>query len=465
MMEQYYALKAKYADCILLFRLGDFYEMFAEDAQTAAPLLDLTLTSRDAGKGGRLPMCGVPHHAAESYISRLVACGHKVAVCEQLQDPKEAKGVVERDVVRVVTPGTATDSKSLDAREQRYLVALCGAGELFGLAACDLSTGEFVTTQFTGSFARQRLGDELARLRPPEIILAPETDAWGIADELRAVCPDALIQVYEAPAFGKEAVARLCRHLKVESLDGYGLADLPRARAAAAAVFSYLEETQKVHLRHLTRIRTFAVDERMMLDAATRHNLELTSSLRDGGRKGSLLGVIDACVTAMGGRLLKQWVEQPLTLPKAIRERHDIVEFIVKDAMLRGAVREELSYVYDIERLLGRVATGAATGRDLAALRASLERLPALRKTLLEAGASPLRQMAEGLDVLDDVRDALFEALVDEPPASVKEGGLIRGGYHPEVDQLAAAQKNGKQWIAELEASERERTGDRKSVV
>lgn len=461
MMRQYFDLKAKYPDCILFFRLGDFYEMFDEDAETVAPILELTLTSREAKKGERIPMCGVPYHAAEGYISKLVQHGYKVAVCEQIQDPSEAKGLVERDVVRIVTPGTATDQNSLQARENRYLAAVAGAANTFGLSACDLSTGEFICTEFMGEGAAQRLLDELTRLQPPEILVSPEIEAWGTTSDIAAACPDSLIHVYDRAAFSSQGSERLSRHLGVASLDGFGLADAPLAVKAAGAVFQYLEETQKVHLGHITKLRLYTPDDMMLLDSATRRNLELTRSLRDGGKRGTLLGTIDRCVTALGGRLLKRWIEQPLTDPVAINERLDAVESFYHATLLRQTLREHLAQVYDIERLVGRVATGAAGGRDLVALRHSLAQLPAIRSLLAEIPSGPAAKLAAEMDVLEDVQSWIAEALVDEPPVTVKEGGLIRPGYHPEVDMYRRAQKEGKTWIAELEAKEREATGIR----
>lgn len=459
MMRQYGELKRRYADCILFFRLGDFYEMFGEDAEVAAPILDLALTSRETGKGERIPMCGVPHHAADGYIARLVEHGFKVAVCEQLQDPKEAKGVVERDVIRVVTPGTATDEKSLDARENRYLVVLGGASASYGLAACDLSTGEFRCTQFDGERAWQRVLDELVRLQPPEVLVAPEIDDWALTEEVRAACPGSLVQVYAKEAFAAESIDRLRRHLQVSSLDGFGLADAPQAQRAAGALFQYLEETQRVQLKHITRLRRYRPDGRMLLDAATRRNLELTRSLRDGGRRGTLLSVVDRCVTAMGSRLLKRWLEAPLTDPDAINRRLDAVSALHAATLQREALREELAQVYDIERLVGRIATGSAGGRDLAALRNSLARLPHIRRILASMEAASLAPALDGWDDLVDVHGWIAATLVDEPPVSVTEGGLIRPGYHEEVDRLRRVQREGKSWLAELEAKERERTG------
>lgn len=461
MMRQYFDLKAKYPDCILFFRLGDFYEMFDADAEKTAPILDLTLTAREAKKGDRIPMCGVPHHAAEGYISKLVQHGFKVAVCEQVQDASEAKGLVERDVVRIVTPGTATDEGNLQARENRYLVAVTGTTNAFGISACDLSTGELMCTEFTGEGALQRLLDELARLQAPEILVAPEIEAWGMTKDISAACPDTLIHVTERDAFAPQNSERLSRHLGVASLDGFGLADAPLAVRAAGAVFQYLEDTQKVHLGHITTLRMYTPDNLMLLDSATHRNLELTRSLRDGGKRGTLLGTIDRCVTALGGRLLKRWIEQPLTDPAAINERLDAVESLYGTTMLRQTLREQLAQVYDVERLVGRVATGTAGGRDLVALGNSLAQLPPIRSLLGEIPSGPVAKLATDMDVLDDVQGWIASALVDEPPISVKEGDLIRTGYHPEVDTYRRAQTEGKSWIAELEAQERESTGIR----
>lgn len=465
MLEQYFSIKEKYADCIVLFRLGDFYEMFDEDAKVAAPVLDLTLTGRDAGKDERIPMCGVPHHAVDTYIAKLVEHGFKVAICEQLEDPKQAKGVVKRDVVRVVTPGTATDEKSLEARGNRYLVAVTGTSRLFGLAACDLSTGEFLCTQLEGDGAREALAAELVRLAPPEVLLAPALAGWGLDAEIRSAVPDAVVQVYEPDAFSDHAAQRLLAHLGAASFAGYGLEAMPLATQAAGAVFQYLEETQKVTLRHITGLTAYSQGDGMLLDPATRRNLELTASLREGGRKGSLLEVMDRCATALGGRLLRKWLEQPLTDPERINRRLDMVQAFVDDPMILGAVREHLARIADLERLVGRVATGSAGGRDLGLLRDSLQALPGLIEVLANSGNPLLRTVAEGIDPLRDIADWLAAALVDEPPVAVTEGGVIRDGYNEEVDRLRDAQANGKAWIAELEQKERERTGIRSLKV
>lgn len=465
MLQQYFSIKEKYADCILLFRLGDFYEMFAEDAKVAAPILDLTLTGRDAGKDERIPMCGVPYHAVDGYIAKLVEHGHKVAICEQLEDPKQAKGVVKRDVVRVVTPGTATDEKSLDARGNRYLVAVSGTAQAFGLAACDLSTGEFLCTQLEGEGARDALGAELVRLDPPEVLLAPELLGWGLDAEIRGAVPSAMVQVYDDDGFSEYASKRLLEHLGATSFAGYGVDHMPLAIRAAGAVFQYLEETQKVALRHITGLTAYTQGDQMLLDPATRRNLELTASLRDGGRKGSLLGVMDRCATALGGRLLRKWLEQPLTDPVLINRRLDMVQAFVDDPVLRGTVRELLGKIADLERLVGRVATGAAGGRDLGLLRDSLYQLPDLIDVLTGSDSPLLQEAGRRIDPLSDIAEWLSAALVDEPPISVTEGGVIRDGYHEEVDRLRDAQANGKAWIAELEQKERERTGIRSLKV
>lgn len=459
MMQQYFSLKEQYADCILFFRLGDFYEMFADDAELVAPLLDLTLTGRDSRKGERIPMCGVPHHAADGYIAKLVAAGYKVAVCEQIEDPKQAKGVVKRDVVRVVTPGTVTDEKSIDARGNTYLVALCGASQTFGLAACDASTGEFLCTQFSGAQAKNNVLHELARLQPPEILLAPDTVTWGLDKDLQNMFPESLITRYEQSGFSSAATERLQRHLGVTTFAGFGLTEWPLALKASSAVFQYMEETQRVNLRHITTLAPYSPEHKMMLDPATRRNLELTESLRDGSRQGSLLGIMDRCATALGGRLLRRWIEQPETNPQVINERLNTVEAFYRDSIRRSTIREQLARVYDIERLTGRVATGNANGRDMVALRTSLQQLPTIVHTLQTSEHRVLQTLAEQIDPLSDVSHMLQQAIVDEPPISITEGNLIRQGYNEEVDTLRDAQTNGKQWIANLEAQEREKTG------
>lgn len=461
MMAQYFSIKEQYPDAILFFRLGDFYEMFGDDAEEASRVLDIVLTSREAGSLGRIPMCGVPYHAAESYIATLVANGYKVAICEQLQDPKEARGLVERGVVRVVTPGTAIGEGFLDERANNYLVAVTRGRSGYGLAVCDASTGDFQVTEFSGESAQEELLTELARLQPAECLLGPGIAAddalsGAIYRHCRTAAP------YDERAFRLETAYRsLTEHFAVQSLDGFGCEHMPLAVQAAGAVLQYLQETQKTAATQIAGMSTYSTAAHMMLDVATRRTLELTRTWRDGAVRGSLLWVVDTTETAMGARLLRRWLEQPLLDKDAIRERLDAVAALVERHDVRTSLRDLLRPVADIERLLGRVAYKTATARDLVALRLSLEQLPRVKALLFDAqlAEGPLRSIAADVDDLTDIATDIAATLVDEPPASVREAGLIRPGFNAQVDELREAGTRGKQWIAELEESERQRTG------
>jgi len=469
MMRQYRAVKAAHPDKIVLFRLGDFYEMFFEDAEVAARELELTLTSREAGKGRRVPMAGIPCHAADGYIARLLARGHKVAVCDQVEDPRQARGLVRREVTRVITPGTVLDGRMLAPDENNYLVAVAVRGggpeparepRRFGLAAVDFSTGEFALTEVAGDGA---LREELARLRPAECLVAAgpaesggSLDGW-LREEL-GISPTTV----PGRAFDLAAAReRLEEHFGVRSLDGFGAAEVPLAVSAAGAALAYLQETQGPALGHLTRLRTYQVERALVLDRTTRRNLELTETLREGRRKGSLLGVLDTTATAMGGRLLRQWLGRPLLDVAAVTARLDAVDELVGDPFLRADLREALKQVYDLERLTGRAAAQTATARDLVALGQSLRAVQRLRAMLGEVRAPLLAELAAGLNHHPDLADLIGRALVDDPPLALTEGGLIRPGYHEEVDRLRAARQEGRDWILKLEARERERTGIR----
>ena len=477
MMQQYFSLKSQYPGCILFFRLGDFYEMFGDDAKLAARLLQITLTSRDVGGDRRIPMCGVPYHSAEKYIADLIRRGYRVAVCEQVEDPKTAKGTVRREVVRVVTPGTVTEEGMLPARENNYLVTLCRqpaprrgrSGRPaeqpsihYGLAACDLSTGEFMCTQIEGPSARATLRDELVRLNPAEVLLDPSFARDDAQDELETVkgAVRGLVDFGSERAFTLDgAASRLLSHFGTESLEGFGCAHLPLAVRAAGAAIAYLSETQMRRLGQVTRLVTYNVTGHMHLDAATRRNLELTRTLREGERRGSLLWVLDRTRTSMGARLLRRWIEQPLLEVEAIRARLEAVRALVDDPELRFTLQGALERVYDVERLIGRVALGTANGRDLRALAGSLAVLPQVKEALAERAAAPrLRELAAALDPCADLVAAIDRALVDEPPSTITEGGLIRPGYSAEVDRLFEAATKGKEWIRDLEQRERERT-------
>ncbi|MCG0237771.1 MAG: DNA mismatch repair protein MutS [Firmicutes bacterium] len=459
MFNQYRQFKAQYPDCLLFFRLGDFYELFMEDAEIAARELDLVLTGRDAGAVGRVPMCGVPYHSAENYIAKLIEKGYKVAICEQVEDPKQAKGLVRREVVRVVTPGTLVEPRLLEEKRNHYLAAVCQGKTGFGLAYADLSTGEFAACELQGASGLRQLLEELGRLEPREVLLEPGLEtAPGITEPLKL--QGAAFQAYDAKAFRHpDAYRRLCEHFGTHSLRGFGLEELELATRAAGAVLQYLEETQKTSLGHITGIQVYFPGEYMTLDPATRRNLEITRSIRDGSRKGTLLSVLDRTVTSMGGRMLRSWLERPLIRLADIQARHEAVAELVENPLMRAELRSLLQDVYDLERLAGRIAYGNANARDLVALKHSLVALPSLKILLGDARSRRLQELRDQLDMLDDVRDLIERAIDDDPPYNLNEGGLIKSGYNAEVDRLRKAAREGKGWIAALEVREREKTG------
>jgi DNA mismatch repair protein MutS len=466
MFSQYLEIKQQYQDTILFYRLGDFYETFYDDAQLVARELELVLTGREGGKeAGRVPMAGIPYHAADNYIARLVERGYKVAICEQMEDPKKAKGLVRRDVTRVITPGTVVDPKMLNEKQNNFLCAVAYGKAGFGLAVTDLSTGEFAACEFGGADGLRQLVDELGRLEPAEVILEPGLEgeprlagalkAWGLA-----------ASTAKAPTFRhEEAYRRLTSHFAVPTLHGFGCETMPLATAAAGAALAYLAETQKTSLSHIAGLAIYYPGEYMAVDSSTRRNLELTRSIRDGARRSTLLWVMDKSITSMGARLLKGWLERPLLNLPEILKRHEAVQELVNKPVLRGDLRDLLDEVYDLERLAGRIAYGNANAKDLVALKQSLVTLPSVRVLLEEVSAARLVELRDDLDMLDDIRDVIANAIEDEPPVALTEGGVIKLGFHPEVDQLRTAAREGKGWIAALEAREREKTGIRSLKV
>ncbi|CCO09351.1 DNA mismatch repair protein mutS [Desulforamulus hydrothermalis Lam5 = DSM 18033] len=458
MMQQYLEIKKQFPDAILFFRLGDFYEMFFEDAKLAAKELEITLTGRDAGEPERVPMCGVPFHAADNYIGKLIDKGYKVAICEQVEDPRTARGIVKREVVRIITPGTLIDGSMLSEKDNNYLVALCQAKQdLYGMAVTDLSTGLFQVTELSGSGAGDILLDEIVRLSPREVLL----DQDMMKDARVAALLQGLPSTTLTP-FRLNLDQAGCRQILQNHFGSDKLANYNEKQAlclAAAGLLSYLTETQRRKLYHITEITCYSPRAYMMLDGIARRNLEITKSLRDGGTKGTLLGVLDKTRTAMGGRLLKSWLEQPLINLSDIQARLDAVEELVHALLLREELAGALKQIYDLERLTARAAYGTANGRDLTALLGSLEKLPSLYQALQQSRSSLLRSISRQFDTLDDLRDLLSASLADNPPASLRDGGLIKDGYHPEVDRLRAAARDGKAWLAGLEAREKEKTG------
>ena len=458
-MRQYFDAKARYRDAILFFRMGDFFEMFYEDALTAARALELTLTSRSKDAAGNaVPMCGVPFHAADGYITRLVKRGFRVAICDQVEDPKQAKGVVKREVTRVVSPGTLTDASYLDAREPAFLLALApGTDDRLGVALLDASTGEFLAAEYAGADGRRALDEELGVLKPREVVVAQGVDAPALLPELtRLGVPVTSIDTW---AFGVDRASRtLTEQLRAGSLHAFGLDGHPAAVCAAGALVEYLRDTQKVDLAHVRAIGWRERQDGLLIDPMTFRHLEILEGA-EGGRDGSLLSVLDRTQTVMGARRLRAWLLRPLTALERIQDRLDAVEEFAFKATERGRLRDTLRAVHDLERLIGRVAIGTAGPRDLVSLRQSLAAIPRVR-LVLEPMAAPLVTSLVGeLDDLADVRDALAAALIEEPPALARDGGMIRDGVEPGLDELRAISRSGREHIAAMEEAERARTG------
>jgi DNA mismatch repair protein MutS len=459
-MRQYFEAKRQYRDAIVFFRMGDFYEMFYEDALTAARALELTLTSRSKdASGGAIPMCGVPFHAADGYIARLVKKGFRVAVCEQVEDPKKAKGVVRREVIRVVSPGTLTDASYLEAREPAFIMALAPVPETrgYGVALLDVSTGEFSCAEYRDADGRQALCDELAILQPREIV-APEgfEDAAALVAEVRG---NARVTYAAGWTFDQESARRtLVEQLRTQNLVGFGLEDRPAAVRAAGALVHYLRDTQKVDLAHVREVAFRAGADCLLVDATTLRNLEVVEAA-DGGRTGTLLHEIDRTITSMGGRLLRSWLLRPLIALERIQDRLDAVEELAFRSTERAKLRETLKTIHDIERLVARASLGIAGPRDLVALRHSIAAVPRVRMLLAELQAPLVRSVVAELDDLADLRDELATTIVDEPPAVARDGGLVRDGVHAELDELRNISRSNKQHIAAMEDAERTRTG------
>jgi DNA mismatch repair protein MutS len=452
MMQQYLSTKERYPDAILFFRLGDFYEMFFEDALLASKVLDLTLTSRDKDAEDPVPMCGVPHHAASSYIARLLEQGYKVAICDQVEDPRTAKGIVKREVTRVVTPGTVLDEEVLDARVPSFLMAIAPGPSRHGLATLDITTGEFRMAEVEGTDA---LLDETARIDPREV-LVPRGHEGAEVSEIRTRFPRAFVAAVDAELFDRRAaLARLERRFggTAAYTETY-----PDGARAAGAILAYVEKTQLGGATHLTRLVPYEPSATMVLDEATQVNLELCETLR-GERSGSLLAVLDRTETAMGARRLRSWLRYPLLSVEAIRQRQAAVEALLEDARARADLRAELAEIHDLERLTGRVATAIATPRDLWALRRSLERLPRVRAIAARLDAPLLAELASGIEDFTELAAEIARTIVDDPPATLKDGGFVRPGASAELDELVAVARDGKGWILRLEQEERRKTG------
>ncbi|MEA5074332.1 MAG: DNA mismatch repair protein MutS [Eubacterium aggregans] len=460
MMQQYLSTHEKVPDAILMFRLGDFYEMFFDDALTASRELEIALTGRDCGLEERAPMCGVPYHAAENYIARLVEKGHKVAICEQMEDPATAKGIVHRDIIRVVSPGTISDTAHLAAKQNNFLMALCLDGGSLGLSYLDISTGECFVTELSGRDLIPRGMDEIAKVGPAEILMNPALyKAEGVVKTLEARS-GAMVSLYPAAAFNeKNATKRLLDQFKVYSLLSLGLEDHHSALRATGALLGYVEETQKQVLGHINHLNCYKPDEFMVLDTATRRNLELTETLRSGEKRGSLLWVLDQTVTAMGGRLLRRWVEAPLLSLPAIQDRQQrIAEFIQNPGAL-PEIKKILSKVYDLERICGKIAFGSVSPKDMLSLGQSIEALGQLGECFATMDAPQWKELFTQGDLLEDIHTLIDAAINPDAPLVIKDGNVIKTGYHPEIDSYREAGDKGKDWIRDLEIKEREATG------
>ena len=457
MMQQYMAIKEQYKDCILFYRLGDFYEMFYDDALTASRELEITLTGKNCGQEERAPMCGVPYHAVDVYLNKLVAKGYKVAICEQAEDPKQAKGIVKREVIRIVTPGTNLSQQALDEGRNNYLMCLVYDNNQFGLAITDISTGDFYTTEVA---TRKELYDEIHRFSPSEIICNDSFYMSGASlddfkDRLH-VSVSTLDTWYMDEAV---SVQKIKEHFKVASLDGLGLTDFPSGTLAVGALLLYLYETQKNTLDNLTKITPYRSGGYMIIDSATNRNLELIETLREKQKKGSLLWVLDKTKTAMGARLMRNWIEQPLIEKKKIIARQDAVEELYNDMITREEIREYLNAVYDLERLVTRISYRTANPRDLIAFKTSLGMIPPVKQLLSQAKSAELKEIDERMDCLEDIYDLIEKSIQDEPPIMIREGGMIKEGYNEDVDKFRLSRTEGKTWLAELEAREKEKTG------
>ena len=459
MMQHYVKTKEENKDCILFYRLGDFYEMFFEDAITVSKELELTLTGKDCGLEERAPMCGVPFHAAETYINRLVERGYKVAICEQMEDPKQARGIVKREVIRVVTPGTNLNTQALDETKNNYLMSIVYLSNRFGIAIADVTTGDFMVTEVDKI---RSLLDEVYKFSPAEIICNEAFCMSGVDMEELKNRVHVCIYPLESWYFDDTLCARtLKEHFHVSTLEGLGLKDYECATISAGALLTYLLNTQKTTLDHMRAITPYATERYMLIDSSSRRNLELTEALRDKVKRGSLLWVLDKTKTAMGARMLRSFIEQPLIDEEAIQDRLDAVEELKKREMDREEIREYLNPIYDLERLIGRISYQSANPRDLIAFRSSISMLPHIKALVKGFSCKEMQEIYENMDDLQDLFSLLEASIVEDPPLAMKEGGIIKDGYNADVDHFRQAKTKGKTWLAELEASEREKTGIR----
>ncbi len=457
MMQHYLQTKEEYPDCILFYRLGDFYEMFFEDAKIVSRELELTLTGKSCGQEERAPMCGVPFHAYESYMNRLVAKGYKVAICEQMEDPKQAKGMVRREVIRVVTPGTNINEQALDEGKNNYIMCIVSLSDQFGVATADVTTGDFFVTEVD---SKRRLLDEIYKFSPTEVVCNEALFMSGLdIDDLKNRVGIVLYSLEHWYFDDSLCENTLKEHFRVNSLEGLGLADLECGMIASGSLLKYLYETQKNSLEQISAIHPYTTGKFMVLDSSTRRNLELVETLREKAKRGSLLWVLDKTKTAMGARMLRSFVEQPLIEKEEIEGRLDAIEELMQRAIDREELREYLNPVYDLERLLTRITYQSANPRDLTAFKSSIGMIPHIRRILLELQSKEIQGICEDMDTLEDLYTLINAAIEEEPPITVREGGIIKDGYHEEIDRLREAKSQGKNWLAELEAKEREKTG------
>ena len=459
MMEQYFQIKNEYKYCLLFFRLGDFYEMFFDDAIIASKELEITLTGRDWGQSERAPMCGVPFHSADGYINRLVEKGYKVAICEQVEDPKAAKGIVKRDVVRVITPGTITDNAALDEKKNNYIMSVFADKNGYGIAVCDVTTGEFITTDFSSVNAETKVIDEIGHYMPSELVTNTTLKTSKVYDTISkrfnmsfSFCDDWTFSV-------SSAREKIYSHLDIATLDGIGIGDKPLCISACGGLLRYLYDTQKTDLTHIAAIKYYSYSSYMLLDISTRRNLELVETMREKSRKGSLLWVLDKTKTAMGARLLKKWIEQPLMDKDLIDKRLNSVEELKDDIFMAEEIKEVLNSMYDFERIVSKIIYKTANCRDLISLKNSIENLPMLKNILSRSKSAYLKDIFNGLDTLENIFALIDVSIKEEPPFSIREGGMIKEGYHRDLDTLLKAKSEGKTWLEDFENSEKEKTG------
>lgn len=461
MMRHYLEIKEQYNDCIIFYRLGDFYEMFFDDAKTASRELELTLTGKDCGQEERAPMCGIPFHAAESYIAKLIEKGYKVAICEQLEDPKTAKGIVKRDVIRVVTPGTVIEANMLDEKKNNFIMSIYKKGIYFGIAVCDVTTGEFLSTKIDNNNNFALLLDEISKYNPAEVIVNKMLfNCKEEIDEIKLRFK-AYINCFDEEMFEKDEkkLLELYNFIDDNEKEITNLSEENLQIPAINGLLNYLSQTQKIKLEHINFIKLYSTTKYMSLNITSRRNLELTEKLNDKGKKGTLLWVLDKTYTSMGGRLLRKWINEPLIDVLEINKRLNAVEELKNNMIFRGDIIDSLRRIYDIERLVGKIAYGNTNARDMISLKNSLKQLPYLKRSLSSSKSELLQNLYLNLDELTDIHNLIENAIVEEPPITITEGGIIKLGYNEEVDELKNATTQGKNWLIELELREKEETG------